>query len=55
MSEDHSQQQRLVDSLQAALLSAQRLVVTAKDQHDDAAACLRAIERAIAEVKGGAQ
>ena len=48
---DSSKQQRLIDALQVAALTAQRVAVTSKQQHQDASDCLRAVERAIAEAK----
>ena len=51
MSNDSTNQQRLIDALQVIAPLAQRLDVTARQQQQDAAALLEAAKRAIAEVK----
>ena len=48
---DSTKQQRLIDALQVAALTAQRVALMSKQQHQDASDCLCAVERAIAEVK----
>jgi hypothetical protein len=42
---------RLAQALQVAALTAQRIAVTSRQQQVDAAACVGAVERAIAELQ----
>jgi len=42
---------RLAQALQVAALTAQRIAVTSRQQQQDAAACVGAVERAVAELQ----